>query len=98
MSQMTLRTSDDLMRRVRAAAQREGRSLNDYVTSVLDAATDPDLAGSEAERIRERLAAAGLLAPPGASRRRPPARSLDAARRAAGKGRPLSEIVSDGRG
>jgi hypothetical protein len=54
MSQMTVRASDDVMRRVKAAAQREGRSMNDYVTAVLDAATNPDLADDAAERIRER--------------------------------------------
>jgi hypothetical protein len=29
--------------------------MNDYVTAVLDAATNPRLAGSDAEHLRERL-------------------------------------------
>ncbi|MGH3320557.1 MAG: DUF4396 domain-containing protein [Streptosporangiaceae bacterium] len=37
---------------------------------VLDAATNPDLAESESERLRERLARAGLLAPGGSPRTR----------------------------
>lgn len=86
------------MRRVRSAAQREHRSLNDYVSLVLDAATNPDLAGSTAERLRERLAAAGLLAEPGGVRRRPPSAAVSAARTAAGKGKRLSEIVVESRG
>ena len=36
--------------------------MNEYVTIVLEAATDPSLAGTEVERTRERLARAGLLA------------------------------------
>jgi hypothetical protein len=46
--------------------------MNDYVTAVLDAATNPGLAGGEAERLRERLDQAGLLAEPGERRSRPP--------------------------
>lgn len=58
---MAWRTSDDLLERVRRQAQQQGRSLNDWVTGVLSAATDPPLAGDEAQRVRGRLAAAGLL-------------------------------------
>jgi hypothetical protein len=95
--QMTWRAPADLMARVRRAAQRRGRSMNDYVTAVLDAATNPRLAGSEAERLRERLAQAGLLAEPGAPRRRPAGEEVAGARNRAGRGTALSELVSEER-
>ncbi|HEX4357668.1 MAG TPA: type II toxin-antitoxin system VapC family toxin [Pseudonocardia sp.] len=62
MAQVTWRASDELIDRVRAVAGSSGYSMNEFVTRVLDAATDPDLAGGEAARIRERLERAGLLA------------------------------------
>jgi hypothetical protein len=51
--------------------------------AVLVAATDPDLAGDDAEQIRARLARAGLLAPTGHARRRPDGDAVAAARAAA---------------
>lgn len=71
--------------------------MNDYVNAVLDAATDPNLAGTEADRLRERLDRAGLLAPPGRRRPRPPAKEIARARTAAGTGTPLSDLVNHGR-
>lgn len=98
MSQLTIRADESLAERVRRAARDAGRSMNDYVTAVLDAATDPDLGGSEAERLRDRLAAAGLLQPATAPRRRrPDDNDIAAARRRAGKGTPLSDLVAGGR-
>ena len=94
---MTWRAPEELLRRVRGAAERQGRSMNDYVTAVLDAATDPALSGSDAERVRERLAAAGLLAPKGTARKRPTASAVAAARRAAAQGTPLTDLVVEGR-
>lgn len=94
---MTWRTSEELLERVRRQAAGQGRSLNDWVTTVLDAASDPDSASSEAQRVRERLAAAGLLAAVGPARRRPDRRAVGAARAAAGRGTPLSDLVRDGR-
>lgn len=93
MVQMTWRGDDELIGRVRREAARQGRSVNDYLTAVLDAATDPDLAGNEAAVLRERLARAGLLAPPGPVRERPPGDSVAQARRAAARGTKLSEVV-----
>jgi hypothetical protein len=95
--QVTWRASDELVDRVRAAAATQGRSLNEYLTKLAEAATDPDLAGDEASRTRERLARAGLLAPPAPPRPRPDPDAVSAARAAAGKGTPLSDLVSDGR-
>ena len=61
---------------------------------MLDAATNPALAGEEAAILRERLARAGLLAPTSPLRRRPPAEHTAKARARAGTGTPLSAIVS----
>lgn len=95
---MTWRAPDEVLERVRRQAQSHGRSLNDWVTAVLDAASDPAAAGSEAAALRERLVSAGLLEPVARQVRRPPADQVRAARAAAGRGRPLSDLVSDGRG
>ena len=98
MAQITIRANDDLVQRVKRSASDLGRSMNDYVTSVLDAATDPDLAGTSAERLRERLRSAGLLATPSRmTGRRPSASAVAAAGTRAAAGRPVSEFVSDGR-
>lgn len=99
MTQMNLRLPDDVARRVKQAANARGVSLNRWATSVLQAAVDPDLAGDEAARVRERLARAGLLAsPPTGSGRRPAPAELARARAASGRGRQLSELVAEGRG
>jgi hypothetical protein len=94
---MTWRAPADLIERVRRAARRQHRSMNDYVTAVLDAATNPRLAGSEAERLRERLDQAGLLAEPGERHRRPPHEETAGARSRAGAGTALSQLVSGDR-
>jgi len=96
MAQMTWRLTDELLERVRRAARRQGRSMNEYVTAVHDAATDPELAESDAERVRERLDRAGLLAPVGPVHSRPPADQVARARAKAGKGIPLSDLVAEG--
>ena len=98
MGQVTWRAPDELVERVRAVAEADGRSMNDYLTRVLQAATDPDLAGDDVARLRERLARAGLLAPPGVPRQRPDADRISAARGAAGAGIPLGDLVGEGRG
>ena len=97
MTQVTWRAPDELVDRVRQAATREGRSLNEYLTRLAQAATDPALAGSELEELRERLGRAGLLAHPGAPRRRPDSQAVAEARRRAGQGTPLSDLVVEGR-
>jgi hypothetical protein len=99
MVQVTWRADDRLVERVRRQAKRNGRSLNEHLTRVLDAATNPDLATDEAARLRERLAAAGVLAnPAGQPRKRPDRHLIAEARAADGRGTPLSEIVSQDRG
>lgn len=97
MAQMTLRVGDDLLERIRAAAARHGRSMNDYVSVVLDAATDPDLAGDEAQRLRERLDCRGLLVTAAHRRQRPSSAQVAQARAAAGRGTPLSVLVAEER-
>lgn len=98
MAQVTWRAPDELVDRVRMAAAAQHRSLNDYLTQLARAATDPELAGDDAMRTRERLERAGLLVTAGHPRRRPPAREVAAARAAAGQGTPLADLVDDGRG
>jgi hypothetical protein len=99
MSQLTVRMDEELAQQVRAHAGAAGRSVNGWVVDVLHAAVDPELAGSEAERTRARLARAGLLAAPAAAvGAGPDEERLRAARRAAGRGVPLSELVSGDRG
>lgn len=100
MSQLTVRLDETLAEQVKAHAAGAGRSVNGWVVAVLAAAVDPELAGSEAERTRARLARAGLLVTSqrGAAAVSPPAERVQAARRAAGSGTSLSELVSGGRG
>jgi predicted transcriptional regulator len=96
MRQVTLRLSDDLADRLKKAARAQGLSVNGYATAVLAAAVELELAGDEASRVRERLARAGLLAPTsGTARGRPSKAAVARARKRAGKGRALSEVVSE---
>lgn len=65
---------------------------------VRDAATNPKLAGSDVERLRERLAAAGLLEVPlRRSSPRPAAEKVAAARAAAARGKQLSDLITQER-
>ncbi len=72
--------------------------MNEYLTRVLDAATNPDLAGDEMERIRERLDRVGLLVKTTPVASRPDPEAVARARKAAGKGKPLSDFVIEDRG
>jgi HicB family len=98
MRQLTLRIPDSLAERLKEAALEQQRSVNSYANAVLEAAVDPELAGDEAARIRERLARAGLLAAaPRPASDRPDDGTLRRARRRAGQGRQLSDLVSEDR-
>jgi hypothetical protein len=100
-AQVSWRAPDELVERVRRAAEREGRSMNEYLTRVLDAATNPDYAADARARTRERLARAGLLADTGPPRKsRPDPEAVAEAGREAAQGGPpwLSDLVSEDRG
>lgn len=99
MAQLTLRIPDELAADLRRVAASEATSVNALASDALRARVDPDAAGPGVERARERLRRAGLLAelePRGVHR--PDDAAFEAARRAAGRGRPLSELVGEGRG
>jgi len=98
MSQVTWRAPDELVERVRQAAVRKGYSVNEYLTQLARAATDPGLASSDMERLRERLAQAGLLAESESRRQRPDRNAVARARRRSGRGTPLADLATDGRG
>ena len=98
MRQLTLRVPDELGQRLKVAAGDHEDSVHGYAVKVLSAAVDPDLAGDEITGLKERLAQAGLLLTPArVPTKRPSARALSRARTAAGRGRPLSDFVAEGR-
>lgn len=99
MGQLTLRISDELAAELKAAAGQRSMSVNRFASAVLAAAVDPDLGETELERLRGRLARAGLLEvaeAPSSSVRPDPGRVAEARSRA-GRGRSLSDLVSEGR-
>jgi hypothetical protein len=96
--QLTLRVPEELAKRLKVAASDHEDSVNGYAVKVLSAAVDPDLASDEITGLKERLAQAGLLlTPERLPTKRPSARELSRARAAAGRGRPLSDFVTEGR-
>ncbi len=97
MRQVTLRLDGELADRLKHEAVRRGQSVNGYAQLVLRAAVDPDTADGEAAQLRERLAQAGLLARAMPRRDRPPETEVADARRAAGQGRSLADIVGEDR-
>jgi hypothetical protein len=98
MTQVTWRAPEELVERIRQVASRRGWSVNEYLTRLAQAATDPALAGDDVDRLRERLALAGLLAEAGQRRARPDRRAVARARKVAGEGTPLSDLVVRDRG
>jgi hypothetical protein len=99
MTQLTLRLDNELAQDVKAHAKAAGWSVNAWVVAVLGAAVNPELAEGETERLRARLARAGLLADPAPRRGpRPDPERVARARTAAGAGTPLSQLVSEERG
>jgi hypothetical protein len=97
-AQLTIRTDPELVERVRIAASGSGCSMNEWVTLVLRAATDPDTEDREIARLRARLRLAGLLTDlPPSPVERPPADAERAAAARAGQGTPLSDLVREDR-
>ena len=84
---------------MKRVAAESGRSVNAYASAVLAAAVDPAFAPGESERLRERLAQAGLLTASGAVEPGglDPA-AVERARKRAGRGVPLSDLVTEDRG
>lgn len=97
MAQVSWRADNEIVERAKRAAARSDRSLNEYITLVVSAASNPDFAGSESEIVRERLAMAGLLAHPGPPRSRPSEAEVKAAGERAASGTPLDKLISTGR-
>jgi uncharacterized protein (DUF1778 family) len=98
MRQLTLRVPEGLAEQLKGAARDRKESVNGYAVKVLSAAVDPDLAGDEITGLKDRLARAGLLlTPERLPRKRPSSRSISRARAAAGRGKPLSDFVTEGR-
>lgn len=62
MKQLLLRVPEDLRQRLKARADREGRSVNAIATEILDAAAEADQ-GDRHARLRAAAAAAGTLRP-----------------------------------
>lgn len=60
--QLLLRVPDDLHARLTARALREGRSVNQLASQILDAAADADR-GTYVDQVRARAAAQGVLEP-----------------------------------
>ena len=103
MKQMLLRVPEDLHRRIRARATREGRSMNAVAGAILDAATDADLSApptplTPQQRLRARAAALGMLS------REIPARPVSKAERdriiasAKGIGPIVDRLIDEDRG
>jgi hypothetical protein len=59
--QLILRVSPDLHRRIAARAAREGKSVNAWVGSLLDATVDADLAEDRQARATAKAAELGML-------------------------------------
>lgn len=95
MRQLLLRVPDDLHARLAARAAREGRSVNQLATQVLDAAADADR-GSRVTRLRARAAAQGVLEPV-LDTRINPAQRKRALKGMAGMGPSLDALIDEDR-
>ncbi len=61
MKQLILRVSDDLHRRIAARAAREGKSVNAWVSQLLDATVDADVPEDRQARADAKAAELGML-------------------------------------
>ena len=62
MAQISWRCPDGLAARVRLQADHFGLSMNEFISRVMQTATDPGFDQDPASQVRERLRLAGLLA------------------------------------
>jgi hypothetical protein len=84
-----------LVSQVKNLARSDGLSLNEWLTRVMTVLTQADDAETPGQRLRSRLRGAGLLASGNPVAIAPPSEAaLSEARRKAGAGTPLAEIVS----
>ncbi|MGH2775041.1 MAG: transcriptional regulator [Actinomycetota bacterium] len=98
MGQVSWRVDDELLDAVRRAADAAGLSVNRFITETLRVATSEDEGASEAERMRHRLRAAGLLTSETRPRRlNLTEEQIKAMRAEASQGTSLTEIVLDDR-
>ncbi len=61
MKQLILRVSPDLHRRIAARAAREGKSVNAWVSQLLEATVDADVAEDRQARAAAKAAELGML-------------------------------------
>lgn len=61
MKQLILRVAPDLHRRIAARAAREGKSVNAWVSQLLDATVDADVAEDRQARANAKAAELGML-------------------------------------
>lgn len=98
MPQLTLRLDQELADQLKRVAAAAGLSVNRYAGVVLRAAVDPELEGDETERLRGRLARAGVpMVSPSGRGEHVDEDTLRAARRRGAGGRNLAELVVEGR-
>lgn len=95
MGQMTIRADDELIEQAKARARQLGQSLNHFVSFAIRAAVDPELEGDEAERLRARFRAAGILdeTPIQPTFPKPSAAALRRAQRHARGGTSISDLI-----
>lgn len=96
MKQLLLRVPEHVHRRLAARAAREGRSVNELATEILDAAADAD-SGDRQSRLRAAAAAAGILAPTPTAPPVSPERRHETVEATRGVGPMLDDLIAEER-
>ena len=100
MGQVGWRMDDELLQRVRNSAEAAGMSVNRYITRALSLIISEDDQSTQAQRMRQRARAAGILSSddlPGPSLVVDDDEEFTRLRMLAGRGKPVSEIVLEER-